>query len=138
MIKSLDLRSRRGISGPAGFIIAFPVWYIVVGILLALGFWMWSLSINLIGLSQGGQALAVGKDAETIRRGVLAAGLGGFASEYRDTAGYRFLPRAAIGEVNRTTPVTAFPAPGSFTVQARVLSRIERFYPRAPEAGGWE
>ena len=65
----INLRSRRGVTGPTGFIIAFPIWYIVIGIVFALGLWMWSLAVNVIGLSQGGQALGVGKDAESIRRG---------------------------------------------------------------------
>ena len=137
-MRHINLRSRRGVSGPAGFIVAFPVWYLIVGILFVLGLWLWSLSVNLISLNQGGQALGVGRDAESIRRGVLAAGLGGFASEYGNAASYRFMPRAVLGQVDHTTAVTTFPAPRSFTVQVRTLSRIERFYPRAPEAGGWE
>jgi hypothetical protein len=136
-MQQIDLRSRRGVSSPAAFIVTFPIWYITIGILLVLGLWMWSLAVNFIGISQGGQALAVGRDAESVRRGVIAAGLGGFGADYAHAA-YSQEGRAAVASVDRTVPVTAFPAPGSFTVQARTVARIERFYPRPPDAGGWE
>jgi hypothetical protein len=134
----MNLRSRRGVTEPTGFIIALPVWYIAICLLLVLGYWMWSLAVNVVGLSQAGQALGVGRDAEAIRRGVLAAGLGGFAADYRDAASYHYLPRTVIGEVDHTTEVRALPAPRSLTVRARTVARLERFYARPPEAGGWE
>ncbi|MCL5998679.1 MAG: hypothetical protein M1546_21865 [Chloroflexi bacterium] len=133
----IDLRSRRGVSNPAAFILVFPVWYIVIGILLVLGFWMWSLAINFIGISQGGQALAVGRDPEMARRGVIAAGLGGFGTDYAD-ASYSRAGREATASIDKTIPVQAFPAPRAITIQAGTIIRIEKFYSRPPEAGGWE
>ena len=133
----INLQSRRGVSSPAAFILAFPIWYITIGILLVLGLWMWSLAINFIGISEGGQALAVGRNAEAVRRGVIAAGLGGFGSDYAN-ATYSRSGRAATAGIDRTVPVTAFPAPHAFTVQARTIARIEQFYSRPPDVGGWE
>lgn len=133
----IDLKSRRGVSSPAAFILALPIWYIVIGVLLILGFWMWSLAINTIGITQGGQALAVGRNPEMVRHGVLAAGLGGFGSDYAD-ATYSRAGRAATASIDTTVPVHAFPAPRAITVQAGTVARIEQFYPRPPAAGGWE
>lgn len=133
----IDLKSRRGVSSPAAFILVFPIWYIVIGVLLVLGFWMWSLAINFVGISQGGQAMAVGKDPEVSRRGVIAAGLGGFGSDYGD-ASYSRADREATAGIDKTILVQAFPAPHAITIQVGTIIRIEKFYPRPPESGGWE
>lgn len=95
------------------------------------------MAVNVMALNQSGQAISVGRDGEGIRRVTLAAGLAGFASDYA-AAGYGDVQgRALQADVNRSVPVTVFPAPAVYTVQARVIVRRETFYARPP-AGGWE
>lgn len=132
----INLRSRRGTSEPLGFLIALPVWWAAIGIVLVLGLWFWSLAANMIGLTRSGQALAAGHAGEAQRRAYIAAALGGFASDYGQ-ANYTHSNRAVVGSVDATVDIHAFPAPAAITVQARTVSRIEQFYPRPPN-GGWE
>lgn len=137
-----DLSSREGVSEALAFIYAFPIWWFTIGIVLVVGLWVWSTAVNFIGLAQASQAFGVGADAVRIREETLAAGLGGFATTHR-SLGLGDAPggRAKEASVDVTTDVQAFPAPGSFTVQQRTLSRIEQFYARPPSAalpGGWE
>ena len=138
MTKSIDLRSRRGVAGPAGFILAIPAWYILVGILLVVAFWLWSLAINAGAIAQGTQAFGLGRNGGATTSDFQRAGLGGLASEYRGTTRFRFTDRAVVGEIDRTTDVTAFPVPPSFTVQVRTVARQEGFRARPPMPGQWE
>jgi hypothetical protein len=133
---SINLRSRRGADGPLGFIIALPIWWTTIGIVLVLGYWFWSLSANMIGLTRSAQAISVGLDGETPRRAYVATALGGFAEDYA-SASYTDLGRATAGAVNVTVDVHAFPSPDAVAVQAQSIARRERFYPRPPN-GGWE
>ncbi|MGQ9889788.1 MAG: hypothetical protein ACUVSX_15075 [Aggregatilineales bacterium] len=133
----LSLRDRRGVGGAASFIIVMPVWYFAIGLLIVFAWWFWSLSANFIAITQAGQEMAVGRNGESRRLEVIAAGLGGFAAEYRQAASYSFLERAVVSSVNRSVPVTGLPAPDATVVRARTVSRLEGFYPRPPW-GGWE
>lgn len=136
-IRHLNLRSRRGVSEPLSFIVCFPVWWLSIGIVLVLGMWMWSMAINVVALNQSGQAVAVGRDGEAARRSALAAGLGGFVSDYANADYDAVNSRAASVAVDRTVPVRVFSVPSDYTVRQRVLVRQERFYAR-PSEGGWE
>ena len=133
---NINLRSRRGADGPLGFLVALPVWWATIGALLVLGYWFWSLAANVMGSTRGMQALLAGRDPEVARREVLSVALGGYASDFADVAATE-RGRAVTRDVNTTVDVHAFPSPDQVTVQVRTLTRIERFYPRPPEAG-WE
>ncbi len=132
----IRLRSRRGADEPLGFLLALPIWWTTLGIVLVLGYWFWSLASNMIGLTRSGQAVAVGRDGELARKTYIATALGGYASDY-DSASYDRLGRAIVGSVDVTMDVHAFPSPDAITVQARSVSRVERFYARPPDSG-WE
>lgn len=135
-MQKIQIRSRRGADGPLGFFVALPAWWAMVGALLIVGFWLWSLAANMLGLTRGQQAALGGGDSETVRRDFVAVALGGYASDFRSTE-HTDLSRAEQTSINVTLDVHAFPSPNTLTVQARTLSRVERFYPRPPE-GGWE
>ena len=132
----INLRSRRGTDGPLGFILAFPIWWTAIGIVLVVGLWWWSMAANVIGLNRSGQAQALAADGEAQRRAYLATALGGFADDYA-SANQQRLGRALMTSVDTTVAVQPFPAPNAFTVQARSLNRDEQFYARPPEEG-WE
>lgn len=132
----INLKSRRGADGPLGFIMALPVWWVTIGIVLVLGYWFWSLSANTIGLARSMEAISMGRDGESQRRAYVSTALRGFADDYA-TADYTDLGRATQGAVNVTVDVHVFPSPESVTVQAQGIARQERFYPRPPN-GGWE
>ena len=134
--RPVRLRSRHGADGPLGFLVALPAWWATMGVLLVLGYWFWSLAANAIGLARSGQAVAVGHNGEMARRSYVATALGGFAQPYGQ-AEYTQLGRAVVSGVNMTVEVSAFPAPDALRLQARNVSRVERFYPRAPSLG-WE
>jgi hypothetical protein len=133
---TINLRSRRGADGPLGFLIALPVWWATIGVVLVLGFWLWSLAANTLSMTRSGQAVAVGKNGERPRKTLLAAALGGYAAHYA-SANYGQQGRAAIGGMNANVDVKAFPSPDRITVKARFVTRLEQFYPRPPD-GGWE
>ena len=135
MIK-INIRSRRGADGPLGFFVALPAWWAMVGALLVTGFWLWSLAANMLGLTRGQQAALAGGDSEATRRDFIVVALGGYASEFQSTESSD-LGRASITGVDTTIDVHAFPSPNTITLQARTLSRAERFYPRPPDEG-WE
>lgn len=132
----INLRSRRGEDGPLGFLIALPVWWAMMGVVFVLGFWLWSLAANTLGMTRSGQAIAVGKNGEAPRKSLVAAALGGYATHYAH-ATYAQQGRVAIGSVNADVDVKAFPSPDRITVKARFVTRAEQFYPRPPN-GGWE
>jgi hypothetical protein len=117
-------------------VVCLPAWWAFIGVCLVLGVWLWSMAVNVMALNQSGQAAAVGLDGETIRRRMLAAGLGGFASDYAAVKTYSANERAIVSEVDRTVGVSVFPSPNSYVVQARIVVRQERFYPW--QGGGWE
>jgi len=133
---SIQLRSRRGLSEPLGFLISLPAWWATIGVLLVLAFWFWSLAANMIGLTRSGQALAVGQNGEAARKSFVATALGGYAQDYADAA-YETRGRAVVGSVDAEVDVHAFPSPDTITVKARMVSRLEQFYARPPDAG-WE
>ncbi|NJM40713.1 MAG: hypothetical protein HC853_08045 [Anaerolineae bacterium] len=135
-MRKINFRSRRGEDGPLGFLIALPVWWATMGVVLVLGFWLWSLAANALGMARGGQAIAVGKNGEAPRRALLANALGGYAAHYTN-ASYIQQGRAIIGSVNADVAVSAFPSPDRITVKARFVARHEQFYPRPPN-GVWE
>lgn len=139
--KRIDIRSRRGEANALAFLLAFPVWWLMVGLIMVLGYWYWAQAANIVGLNRSGQATAVAHDGETARREFLLAALGGYAADYGD-ATYTQDGRAMIAEVDQTVPIPAFQVPQSVTVKARVVTRIERFYPRPPDpvhvSQGWE
>ena len=140
-MKTIKLRSRRGISEPLGFVLAFPIWWALIGILLVCSLWFWSLAANTIALDRGGQAIAVGRDGETVRRDFIAAALGGYAAPYAQ-ASYNNLGRAVSAEIDQTQEILAFQTPKIYIVRARMITRIERFYakpdnPMDPNEG-WE
>ncbi len=132
----INLRSRRGADGPLGFLIALPVWWATMGVVLVLGFWLWSLAANALSMTRSGQAIAVGKNGESPRKTFLAAALGGYATHYA-SANYAQQGRAVVGSINASIDVNAFPSPDRITVRARFVSRAEQFYPRPPNSG-WE
>lgn len=132
----VNLRSRRGVDGPLGFLVALPVWWATMGVVLVTGFWLWSLAANTLALTRGGQAVAVGKPGEVVRKSLLSTALGGYAAHYQD-ADYAQQGRAVVGSVNSNVAVTAFPSPDRIHVAARFVTRLEQFYARPPE-GGWE
>lgn len=132
----LDLTSREGMSEPLAWVVCLPAWWAFVGVCLVVGVWLWSLAVNVMALNQGGQAVAVGLDGEATRRRTLAAGLGGFASDFATGHTYGANERAIVSEVDRTIDVSAFPSPSSYVVRARVIVRREQFYPW--QGGGWE
>ncbi len=134
--ESVDLASREGMSEPLAWVVCLPAWWGFIGVCLVLGLWLWSMAVNVMALNQSGQAAAVGLDGETIRRRTLAAGLGGFASDYATAQTYGANERAIVSDVDRTVAVSVFPSPSSYVVQARVVVRQERFYPW--QGGGWE
>jgi hypothetical protein len=135
--RAIDLRSRRGNSEPLAFVVCFPIWWFGVGIVLVLGMWLWSMAINVVSLNLAGQAQSVGIDGESRRRSALAAGLGGFASDYaagnqRDVNG-----RGIAIEIDRRVAVRGFVSPDAYMVRQRVVVRREQFHARGPE-DGWE
>lgn len=132
----INIRSRRGADGPLGFFVTLPAWWAMVGALLVMGFWLWSLAANMLGLTRGQQAALAGGDGEATRRDFIAVALGGYASEFQFTQSSD-LGRATITGVDTIIDAHAFPSPNTITVQARTLSRTERFYPRPPDEG-WE
>lgn len=132
----VNLRSRRGADGPLGFLIALPVWWATMGVVLVTGFWLWSLTANTLALTRSGQAIAVGKPGEGVRRELLNTALGGYAAHYQD-ADYAQQGRAVVGSVDSDVNVTAFPSPDHIYVAARFVTRTEQFYARPPD-GGWE
>lgn len=132
----INLKSRRGTDGPMGFILAFPIWWTAIGIVLVVGLWWWSMAANVIGLNRSGQAQALAADGEIQRRAYLTAALGGFAADYADADQQR-RGRALITSIDANVAIKPFPAPHSFIVQARIIGRDERFYPRPAEVG-WE
>ena len=132
----INLRSRRGADGSLGFFVALPAWWAMAGALLVMGFWLWSLAANMLGLTRGQQALLAGGDSEATRRDFIAVALGGYANEFQSVQSTD-MGRANLTSLDTTIDVHAFPSPNTITVQARSLARVERFYPRPPD-GGWE
>jgi hypothetical protein len=137
----INLQSRRGESSPLAFLLAFPVWWIAIGLILILGYWYWAQAANMIGLNRSAQMVAIGRDGESARKVFVGAALGGFASDYAEVT-YQPQGRATLIEINQTVATTPFGVPKSVSVQSRVLTRVERFYPRPPDpvhvGEGWE
>ncbi len=137
----INFRSRKGVSEPLGFVLAFPIWWALIGILLVCSLWFWSLAANTIALTRDGQAIAVGRDGEAARRYFVAAALGGYAKPYAQGT-YTNLGRAVAAEIDHTQDASPFQVPKTYVVHVRVVSRLERFYakpdnPMDPNAG-WE
>jgi hypothetical protein len=132
----INLRSRRGADGPLGFLIALPAWWATMGLLFVVGFWLWALAANALGMTRGGEAHAVGHDADVARQTLLSRALGGYAKPFASMQTER-VGRAWVGSTNARIDVSAFPAPGEISVRTRFVVRDERFYPRPPD-GGWE
>jgi hypothetical protein len=132
----LHIRSRRGVDGPLGFLVALPVWWLLSGLILVLGMWFWASAINIGAVSQGTLAFGVGDDGRTVASSFQAVGLGGWAGDYQAATQFAIGGRVVIGSVDKRTD-TIFKSAPFFVVQSRSLARQEAFQPRAP-VGGWE
>ncbi len=128
-MREINLRSRRGADGPIGFLIALPAWWATMGLLFVVGFWLWAMAANALGMTRAGEAVAVGLNGERARTTLLVRALGGFTQPFARTQTQR-AGRAVIGSMNAQVDVHAFPAPDAITVSARFVARDERFYPR--------
>lgn len=133
---SLHNRSRRGVDGPLGFLVALPVWWLLTGLILVLGMWFWTAAINIGAVSQGTLAYGVGDYGRAVASRFWAVGLGGWAGDYQAATQFETGSRVVIGNMEKRTD-TVFKSAPYFVVQSRTVARQEAFQPRAP-AGGWE
>lgn len=133
---SLHIRSRRGVDGPLGFLVALPVWWLLTGLVLVLGMWFWSAAVNVGAVSQGTLAYGVGNDGRALASRFQVVGLGGWAGDYQTVTHFETGGRVVMGSVNKRTD-TVFKSAPFFVVQSRTVARQEAFQPRAP-TGGWE
>jgi len=133
---ALHARSRRGVYEALGTLAAVPVWWLLTGLILALGLWFWSNAINIGALTVGTQAYGLHADGKAYADNIRNVGLRGFAGDTAAGTSWSTSGRAVIGQVHATTQ-TVFDRRWSFTVAARSVARQESFYPRAP-GGGWE
>jgi hypothetical protein len=133
---SLHIRSRRGVDGPLGFLVALPVWWLLTGLVIVLGMWFWAAAINIGAVSQGTLAYGVGSDGRAVASSFQAVGLGGWSGDYQAATQFETGGRVVLGIVNKRTD-TVFKSAPFFVVQSRTVARREAFQPRAP-AGGWE
>jgi hypothetical protein len=133
---SLHIRSRRGVDGPLGLLVALPVWWLLTGLVLVLGMWFWAAAINIGAVSQGALAYGVGNDGRAVASSFQAAGLGGWAGDYQAATQFDTGGRVVMGSVNKRTH-TVFKSAPFFVVQSRTVARQETFQPRAP-SGGWD
>lgn len=133
---SLHIRSRRGVDGPLGFLVALPVWWLLTGLVLVLGMWFWAAAINIGAVSQGTLAYGVGDDGRTVATHFQSVGLGRLAGDYEASTQFDTGGRVVMGSVDKRTN-TVFKSAPFFVVQSRTVARQEGFQPRAP-SGGWE
>jgi hypothetical protein len=132
----LHIRSRRGVDGPLGFLVALPVWWLLTGLVLVLGMWFWAAAINIGAVSQGTLAYGVGNDGRVVASSFQAVGLGGWAGDYQAATQFGTDDRVVIGSVDKHT-YSIFKSAPFFVVQSRTVARQEVFQPRSP-TGGWE
>jgi hypothetical protein len=121
----------------AGFIVAFPYWWLTFGILCVVSYWLWSLALHTGGVQKGAFAQGIGYDGAKVHQSLLAMGLGGYAADWKPAEFKKQGERAFVGQVNQSVNVNEYLWPGPITVQVVSVSREERFYPWAPSSG-WE
>lgn len=133
-----NLHSHAGVDGAMGFIITFPFWWLVFGIVFVLCYWLGALALNTGGVQKGTFYQGAGLDGAAMHREIIDAGLGGYAEDYDDAESITKLnERAFIGRIDRTVQMKVFPAIRQVHVRAASISREERFYPWT-EGEGWE
>lgn len=136
---AVDLRSRRGMAGPLGFLVSLPAWLAMVSLALVIGLWFWASAISIGAMSSATAAYGVGRNGRAVQEDFLRAGLMGLARPYRDAASFTLSNGAVIGRLAHTEQVriTNPGIPPAFTVKVTTLARAEYFRPRPP-SGGWE
>ncbi|HAL62024.1 MAG TPA: hypothetical protein DCP08_06425 [Chloroflexi bacterium] len=146
IISRIADRSKEVLGGQRGqgyveFIISWPL-YMFLGLILGIfAWWWWNNLLAATAISDGVRYAAV--EGGTIGSGYtevwedLAAGLGGFATDYQGKYGIvRMEPlRSVEGQISHSIP---FPWPGfsPLRVEASSFQRWERFYPGPPDR--WE
>ena len=135
--KGVNLRSHAGLDDAAGFIFAFPYWWLTFGLLCVVSYWLWSLALHTGGVQKGTFAQGIGHDGAKVHQALVGTGLGKFAEDWGPAHFEKRGERAFVGSINQTVKVTEFPSPDQITVQGVSVSREERFYPWAPSSG-WE
>ena len=135
--KGVDLRSHAGVDDAAGFIFAFPYWWLTFGLLFVISYWLWSLALHTGGVQKGTFAQGIGHDGVKVHQGLLSAGLGQYALDWQPVQIKKHGERAFVGSVNQTVNINEPAWPKQITVQVVSVSREERFYPWTPSSG-WE
>ena len=127
-----------GADGPLGFLVVFPIWFAMIGLIFVLGYWYWALALNAAGVSGGARLAGIGGDAGALHSRIVRAGLGGYARDYAGQAGFEQSGRAVFGSLDTSVRISPFPVPRQVIVRAASVGRVEDFYARPPEAHSWE